>query len=98
MQSGCRVGLSEAATRFARPPVSQKLTGIRRRRVASRRRRAGQPSVIDWLARRTRWTHLDREKEAVVVQTLTLSELRENARQRIEVDRIVAAAQRTAWQ
>lgn len=41
---------------------------------------------------------LDREKEAVVVQTLTLSELRENARQRIEVDRIVAAAQRTAWQ
>lgn len=34
-----------------------KLTGIWRRRVASRRRRAGQPSGIDWLdcgARRTR--------------------------------------------
>ena len=41
---------------------------------------------------------LDCEKEAVVVQTLTPSELRENARQRIEVDRIVAAAQRTPWQ
>lgn len=34
---------------------------------------------------------LHREKGAVVVQTLTPSKLRENARQRIEVDRIVSS-------